>query len=128
MNQLPGLVAFEIYRNYDGNNSMFGDTSLSSSSANQGQLSVYGAVRSSDKSLTIMVINKTYGTLTSTMTLNNLTSQSSTAKAWQYSDANLNSIVSIPAVAVTPPSGGGTASTITATFPGQSITLFVVPN
>jgi hypothetical protein len=125
--QVPGLMAFEIYRNYDGKNSMFGDTSLNSSSANQGQLSVYGAVRGSDKSLTILVINKTYGSLTSTLTLNNFTTSSSMAQVWQYSNANLNSIVSMPAVTVTPPAGGGTASTITAAFPGQSITLLVVP-
>jgi hypothetical protein len=75
-----------------------------------------------------MVINKTYGSLTSTLTLNNFTSSSGTAQAWQYSNSNLNSIVSLPAVTVTPPAGGGTASTIINAFPAQSITLFVIPN
>ena len=59
-------MAFAIYRNYDGKNSMFGDTALSSASGNQAQLSFYGAVRSSNKAITVMVINKTYGALTST--------------------------------------------------------------
>jgi hypothetical protein len=125
--QVPGLMAYEIYRNYDGANSMFGDTALNSTSANQGQLSVYGAVRSSDNALTIVVINKTYGPLTATLSLENFTSSSGTAQAFLYSNANINAIVAQPAVTVTPPSGSGTTSTISSTFPTQSITLFVIP-
>jgi len=34
---------------------------LASTSANQGQLSVYGALRTSDQSVTVVVINKTFG-------------------------------------------------------------------
>jgi hypothetical protein len=126
--QIPGLMAFEIYRNYDGKNSMFGDTALSSSSANQGQLSVYGAERSADGSVTVMVINKTYGPLTSTLSLQNFTTASTTAQVFLYSNANLNAIVPQSAATITPPSGSGTTSTVTATFPAQSITLLVIPN
>ena len=74
--QLPGLMAFEIYRNYDGANSKFGDKALASTSAAQGQLAVYGALRSSDHAVTVVVINKTYGALTSMLSLANLTSTS----------------------------------------------------
>jgi len=126
--QIPGLMAFAIYRNYDGSDSKFGDTALASTSVDQSQLSVYGAVRSSDNALTIVVINKTYGDLTSTLSLANFTTASTTGQAYLYSNANLNAIVAQPAITVTPPASGGTASTITTTFPGQSITLFVVPN
>ena len=35
--QTPGLMAYEIYRNYDGKNSMFGDMELNSNSADQRQ-------------------------------------------------------------------------------------------
>ncbi len=126
--QVPGLMAYEIYRNYDGNNSMFGDTALSSTSADQGKLSVYGAVRSTDKALTIVVINKTYGPLTATLSLQNFTSKSGTAQAFLYSNANINAIVAQPTVTVNPPSGGGTTSAISTTFPAQSITLFVIPS
>ena len=125
--QTPGLIAFEIYRNYDGKNSMFGDTSLKSASADQGELSVYGAERASDGALTIVVINKTYGALTSTLSLQNFTSSGTTAQAFQYSSADLTKIVALPAVPITGPSGGGTTSTISGTFPAESITLFVVP-
>jgi hypothetical protein len=126
--QVPGLMAYEIYRNYDGANSMFGDTALNSNSANQAQLSVYGAVRSSDNALTIVVINKTYGPLNATLSLENFNSASGTAQAFLYSNANINAIVAQPAVTITPPSGSGTTSTISYTFPTQSITLFVIPN
>ena len=126
--QIPGLMAFEIYRNYDGKSAKFGDTALASTSVNQGQLAVYGALRASDNAITIVVINKTYGDLTSTVSLANFTSSSTTAPAWLYSAANLSAIVAQPAVPITPPTGSGAASTITTTFPAQSITLLVVPN
>jgi hypothetical protein len=126
--QAPGLMAYEIYRNYDGNNSKFGDTALGSNSANQAQLSVYGAFRSTDNALTIVVINKTYGPLSATLSLENFTSQSGTAQSFLYSNANINAIVALPAVTITRSSGSGTTSTISSTFPTQSITLFVIPN
>jgi len=126
--QGPGNMAFEIYRNYDGNKSTFGNTALSSTSANQGTLSVYGAVRSSDSAITIVVINKTYGALTSTLSLANYPeTTATTAESFLYSNANLTTIVAQPNVTVTPPAAGSTTSTITATFPAQSITLLVVP-
>jgi Glycoside hydrolase family 44 len=131
--QIPANMAFAIYRNYDGNKSTFGDMALASTSTNstnadgEGQLAVYGARRASDSALTVVVVNKTYGDLNSTLSLANFTSSSSTAKAYLYSNANLNAIVTQPDVTVTPPSGSGTTSTIAAKFPAQSITLFVIP-
>jgi hypothetical protein len=76
--------------------------------------------------VTVAVINKTYGDLTATLSLDNLTS-SGPAKVYLYSNANLAGIVAQPNVTVTPPSSGGTASTISTTFPAHSITLLVVP-
>ncbi|HEY1985592.1 MAG TPA: glycoside hydrolase family 44 protein [Terracidiphilus sp.] len=124
----PGNMAFAVYRNYDGKKSGFGDTALWSSSADQGKLSVYGAVRASDNAVTIVIINKTYGDLTSSLALNNIATTTTSAQAYLYSNANLTSIVAQPAVKVTPPTGSGTTSTMTTTFPAQSITLLVVPN
>jgi hypothetical protein len=133
--QIPGMMAFAIYRNYDGNKSTFGDTVLPSTSTNagndaEGQLAVYGAQRSSDSALTVMVINKTYGALTSTISLLNFTASSdATAQVYQYSTADLNAIVAQLGATVTPPTTGSTSSIIANyTFPAQSITLFVVPN
>ena len=133
--QGPGNYSFAMYRNYDGNDSTFGETSLyatstGSSGDGEGQLSVYGGQRTSDSAITVMVINKTYGPLTSTISLENFTAAGgTTAKVYQYSNANLNAIVQQAGVSVTPPSGSGTTSTIGSySFPAQSITLFVVPN
>jgi hypothetical protein len=121
-------MAFEIYRNYDGKNAMFGDTAVQSTSADQGKLSVYGALRKSDNTITIVIVNKTYGDLTSTLSLDNLAAATTSAQPFLYSNANLAAIVAQPAVTVTPPTGGGTTSTITTAFPAQSITLLVIPN
>ena len=128
--QIPGMMAFQIYRNYDGNKSTFGDTVLPSTSANQGQLSVYGAVHTSGAAsgtVTVIVINKTYGALTSTVSLSGLPSTVTTAQAYLYSNANLNAIVAQPAVTVTPGTGGAASTIANYSFPAQSITLFVVP-
>ena len=103
--QIPGMMAFAMYRNYDGNNSTFGDTALASTSAGsgadaEGTLSVYGALRTSDNAVTIMVINKTYGNLTETLSVANL-KPNGPAQSYLYSNANLAAIVKQANVAVT---------------------------
>ncbi len=122
--QVPGTMAFAMYRNYDGAKSTFGDMALNSTSANQAQLSVYGALRSSDGAVTVMVINKTYGDLTESVSLANLTS-AGPAKAYLYSNANLNAIVAQPDIPLGAPTAGSTI--LITTFPAQSITLLVIP-
>jgi hypothetical protein len=124
--QVPGLMAFEIYRNYDGKNSMFGDMALASLSPEQSQLAVYGSLRTADNAVTVVVINKTYGNLTSALSLANLT-PNGPAQVFLYSSANLAGIVAQPSLTVNPPSSGSTTSTLSTTFPAQSITLLVVP-
>jgi hypothetical protein len=130
---MPGNYAYGMYRNYDGKDSTFGGTYLYATSTSSGsdaedQLAVYAAQRSSDQAITVMVINKTYGPLTSTLSLENFTTASTTAQVYLYSNANPNAIVPQTAATVTPPAGSGTTSTIGYTFPAQSITLLVVPN
>ncbi|MGA7339224.1 MAG: glycoside hydrolase family 44 protein [Terracidiphilus sp.] len=133
--QGPGNYAFAMYRNYDLKNdgAVFGDaylyaTSTGAGGDGEGLLAVYGAQRSSDGAVTVMVINKTYGPLTSTLSLKNFTTASASAQVYLYSNANLSAIVPQAAATVTPPSGSGTTSTITYTFPAQSITLLVAPD
>ena len=125
--QQPGNYAFAMYRNYDGKQSQFGDESLNSSSADQSQLSVYGALRTKDNTVTVMVINKTFGDLTAALSIANLPSTTTSAQSFLYSNANISAIVAQPNVTVTPGSGGA-ASTLSATFPAQSITLLVIPD
>ena len=128
--QVPGMMAFAMYRNYDGNNSTFGDTALASTSMAsgadaEGTLAVYGALRSSDKAVTIMVINKTYGDLTETLSVANA-NPTGQAQSYLYSNANLAAIVKQANIAVTA-GAGVNPSTLSTTFPAQSITLLVVP-
>jgi len=129
--QIPGMMAFAMYRNYDGSKSTFGDMGLASTSAAagadaEGSLAVYGALRTSDNAVTVMVINKTYGNQTQTVSLANVNA-SGPAKAYLYSSANLAAILPQANIPVTAPAAGSTTSTLSTTFPAQSITLLVIP-
>ncbi len=115
----PGAFAFRMYRNYDGMNNGFGDVSVQSTSADQGILSIYAAERSSDGALTIIVINKTSGSLTSAVSLAGF-SPSGPAQIFRYSSANTTAIEQLEAQAVG-------ADGFTATFASNSISLFVIP-
>ncbi|MGC2621174.1 MAG: glycoside hydrolase family 44 protein [Acidobacteriaceae bacterium] len=151
VNQGPGNYAFAMYRDYDLKNdgAVFGDQALASCSttaalstacvpiagttvnpaveSGQGKLAVYGALRSTDNAITVMVINKTWGPLTSSLTLTGVSS-SGTASVYQYSNANLTSIVAEPGVTVATAAAGTPPGIISSyTFPAQSITLFVIP-
>jgi hypothetical protein len=121
--ETPGLAAFLIYRNYDGKMSKFGETGLQATSADQGKLSVYAAKRKSDGALTVIVLNKTYGDLRSSVGLKGVKVGGS-AKVFRYSNANLAAIVPESDAAVSD-AGSGTGK-IEADFPAQSMTLFVV--
>jgi hypothetical protein len=108
-----------MYRNYDGNGSAFGDIGVQSVSSDQSSLSIYGAQRSSDNSVTVMVINKTAQDLTTTVAVTG-TLPTTTAQVYTYSSANLSQIVQSADLK-------GTASGVSATFPANSITLLVWP-
>jgi hypothetical protein len=114
----PGAFAFRMYRNYDGAGGQFGDVSVRAASANQEQLSIYAAQRSSDSALTLIVVNKTGNPLTSDVALSGFTS-SGAAKVYRYSTANLNAVVKEADQTVT-------ATGFNATFPANSITLLVL--
>jgi hypothetical protein len=131
--QVPGNMAFAIYRNYDGNKSTFGDQELSSTTADQSQLAVYAASRTSDDAVTIVVINKAFGPLTDTLSINNLITTATQAQVYQYSNADLTHIVVQPAATITVGSGSnpttiGASASQPMTFPGQSITMIVIPS
>lgn len=116
----PGAYAFRMYRNYDGAGSAFGDTSVSAASADQGELAVYAARRSSDEALTLMIVNKSLtDDLTSTVSIAGR-SGSEAAEVYRYSGADLSSIVHAPDVTVG-------SDGFTSTFPASSITLVEVP-
>ena len=115
----PGAFAFRMYRNPDGAGYGFGDTSVSATSADQDRLSVYAALRAADGALTVMVVNKTGGDLTSDVTLAGFT-PAVAAQVFRYGRADLAAVRRQP----DQPLGGGS---FTATFPVSSITLLVLP-
>ncbi len=115
----PAAYAFRAYRNYDGQGGSYGDTWVQSSSADQGQLAIYGAQRSADGALTLIVINKTGNDLTSNLSLADFT-PTATAQVYTYSGANASAIVRGADLPVT-------ASGFTATYPANAITLVVIP-
>ena len=113
----PLAYSFRIYRNYDGAGGQFGDTAVNSMSTDQSQLSVYGALRSSDGALSVVVINKTTAAIQTGLTLANFNAASSAA-VYTYSNANLNQIVAGTPVTVA-------SNAVNYTFPAYSVSVFV---
>jgi hypothetical protein len=113
----PVAYSFRLYRNYDGAGGEFGDTSVNSTSTDQGQLSVYGALRSSDGALTVVAINKTTTAIQTSLTLANF-NPNGTAAVYTYSNANLTQIVAGTPVHVA-------SNAVSYNFPAYSATVFV---
>src|SRR5208282_5904772 len=83
----PTYKAMKLYRNYDGNKSAFGDTSVLTAVPNPDNLSAFGAVRTSDGAMTLMVINKDINNATPiTAGLTNFNAVG-TAQGWQLTSA-----------------------------------------
>jgi hypothetical protein len=118
-NPSPTYLAAQIYRNYDGRLSTFGDTSVSAAVPNPDFLSSFAAVRSSDGALTVMVINKQQGSTPVTISLANFTS-AGTAQAYQIASATQQAITQLGNLPVA-------NNAVALTLPSQSITLFVIP-
>jgi PKD repeat protein len=114
----PTYKAMKMYRNYDGNKSTFGDTSIAAGGPNPDNVASFAAVRSSDGALTVMVVNKYLsGNTPVTVNLANFAA-GGPAQAWQL--AASNAIVRLSDVALS-------GSAFSATLPPKSVTLFVVP-
>lgn len=115
----PGAFAFKIFLNYDGNGSQFGGTSVSATTDNADVLSIFAAQRY-DSALTILVLNKTTGDITDSVSLADFV-PAGTAQVWQYSQNNLNAIVRQTADL------NVANGSVSATFPAYSMTLLVIP-
>jgi hypothetical protein len=111
----PDAYAFRLYRNYDDQGDAFGSIGVQSVSSDQGQLAVYGAVRSGDGALTLVIINKTASDLSSALTLAHFQA-AKTAQMYRYSGTDLKTIQHMPDQAVGP-------NGFTATYPAYSVTL-----
>jgi hypothetical protein len=114
----PTYKAIKMYRNYDGNKSTFGDTSVQTIVPNPDSLAAFSAVRNHDGALTLMVINKD---LTNAPAINaSLTNfnAAGTAQRWQLTAANV--ITQLSTISFT-------NSVLKDMVPAQSITLYVLP-
>jgi Glycoside hydrolase family 44 len=112
----PTYLAMKLYRNYDGNKSVFGDTSVQTTVPNPDNLDAFSAVRSSDGALTVMVINKDITNATPvTLNISNLTVTGS-AQVWQLAGSSITQL----------PNLGVTNGILSQMLPSQSITLFVL--
>jgi hypothetical protein len=114
----PIAYSFRMFRNYDGNGSQFGDTSVSAVSSDQGTLSIYAAQRSTDNTVTVLVINKTTAAIASAISLANLSLPSS-AQVYTYSAATLTSILHAADAPIA-------NSSVSYSFPGYSAVMFVI--
>jgi PKD repeat protein len=113
----PTYKAMKIWRNYDGNKSTFGETSVAASVPNPDNLSAFAATRAGDGAMTVMVISKVLsGSTPVTVNLANFAA-SGVAQAWQVTSAN-----AITRVADVNFAGSSFAVSV----PAQSITLYVV--
>jgi hypothetical protein len=114
----PAYNAFKMFRNYDGNKSVFGDINVRATVPNPDNLAAFGSIRSSDGKLTLLVINKDLQNFTpAKFNLTNVP-PAGVVQAWQLNSNNV--IVRLPDTNFT----GGILSQ---TLPPQSVTVFVLP-
>jgi hypothetical protein len=114
----PTYKAIKMYRNYDGAKSAFGDWSVRATGPNPDNLSAFAATRSSDGSLTVMIISKYLsGTTPVTVNLANFAAGGA-ARVYQLTSANAINRLADQTVA---------AGALAITVPAQSITMIQVP-
>ncbi|MGB1250922.1 MAG: glycoside hydrolase family 44 protein [Candidatus Promineifilaceae bacterium] len=115
----PGMFAFRMYRNYDGQHSKFGNLSIRATSTDREQLAVYAAKRTQDGVYTVLILNKSAAPLTSDVVLNGYNGAAITG--FRYSELNLDAIEQIRLSDVNAATGA-----LVETFPPHSLTLIVV--
>ncbi len=111
--------AFKIYRNYDGAQSRFGDISVSTGGPNPDVVAAFGALRSTDSALTIMLVDKTVGAKPATVNLQNFVPYRGAAAQRRQLDSG-NAITLLANVALA-------GNSLSLTLPGESIPLLVIP-
>jgi hypothetical protein len=118
----PWIQAFRMYLNYDGKGSKFGDISVSAKSSDETKISIFASIRSSDKSLLIMVVNKDPNEkIGQWINIAGFNYSSNVTKVFRYSQQNLNQIVQMPDSYLNVDSRKGWFE-----FPPYSITLIVI--
>jgi hypothetical protein len=121
----PVAFSYRLFRNYDGKGSKYGDQWVNSVSEDQTQLSIYGALRTNDSTLTLIIINKTGNPITGNVTLNGIESEGNLAPAYLYSGANLTAIVPQNPIVLSPEDHE--VRSFTNQFPAYSATVVAIP-
>ena len=117
-NGSPTYNSMKFYRNYDGSKSTFGDTSIRTTAPNPDILSAFGAVRTGDGALTLMVINKDINNASPFSASITNFNAAGTAQRWQLTSANvINHLTNLTL----------TNGVLSDLVPSQSITLYVLP-
>jgi hypothetical protein len=115
----PTYKAMQMYRNYDGADSAFGDTSIYAKVPNPDNLSAFAALRTSDGAMTVMVINKMLSrTLPVAVSVANFAASGS---ALVYRLTSGNQITQLSNVS-------WSNGVLSDQEPAQSITLYVLPD
>jgi hypothetical protein len=112
----------QMFRNYDGKKSGFGETSVRASAPNADEVSAFAAARKADGALTIVLVNKklSEGDATSTpiaLEVKNFKAKG-TAQVWRLASDNV--IKQLPEAKLQ----NGKLMT---TLPDASVTLLVLP-
>jgi len=116
-----GTVTFkaaQLFRNYDGESSTFGDTSISALAPDPDALSAFAALRSKDGALTALVVDKRISELTPLRL--RLANFKAGKMAQHFQLSADNKITRLPDVPVV-------NGALSMDLPPQSINLFIVP-
>lgn len=116
----PWAFAFQMYRNYDGQKSTFGDQHLNAVSSNESDVSVFASRRSEDDALTVIAINKTFDAAEVALQLDGFKT-GDPAAIYRYSEQYLHHIQKVEPRPIL-------NQQIQDVLPAQSINLYVIKN
>jgi hypothetical protein len=113
----PAALAFRMYRNYDGTNAAFGDTSVSATAPDPDTLSAFAAVRNMDGALTVVLVNKRPAEVAPVALAIASFQHSGIARIWQLASNALTRVADVEVP----------TNSVNLVLPPQSVTLLCLP-
>jgi hypothetical protein len=107
--------AFRMFRDYDGKGGSFGDRWARSQSSDQDRLAVYGATRSRDGKLTVVVVNKSGEELSSKLRVKGFRAKGK-ARAYRWAGGEISRVKG----------GRVRGGKLAASYPARSITMLAL--